>query len=82
MPLFSRHFSTTFLLLRDDPQMINLKPAVRKDYLEESSVEEDSTESRPGLDPEMFCSCGLCTAKKSLEESKCCKAFSEFATGG
>ena len=78
--VFSDHI---FLISRDDPLTANLKPAILEDYLGEASTvrnqARDQTE-QAGLDPSVYCRCGQCTYKPTLDESVCCKSISILST--
>ena len=65
-----------FICPSDDPRIEHLKPAVLKDFLEESSVNENTEpQSNDGLAPDTYCTCGQCTYKPTLTESICCKSI-------
>ena len=56
-------------------------------HLEEDRVEPggghgDDVGGGNSLDPEQFCSCGLCTNMPTLAESFCCKSMNYLQTGG
>ena len=71
-----------FFISRDDPLTANLKPAILQDYLGETCVgnlTRNQTE-QVGLDPSVYCQCGQCTYKPTLEESVCCKSLTILST--